>query len=202
MLSRFLKYHLLFLLSLFLFSLSVSAQEDTSKKSLPDSALYMIDSKEATKLQVEKLDKGLIKSVDVWKGEKAIEKFGDKGRNGVIVVTTKAPVHIDDDDIVFTKVEVPAAFPGGIDGWRMYLERNLRYPKAAQKRNTQGAVRVQMTVKKDGSVTDVAVLNDPGDGLGDESKRVVLKGPKWIPASEGGISVNYKFVQTITFQLQ
>jgi hypothetical protein len=30
-----------------------------------------------------------IATIEVFKGEKAMNKFGEKGRNGVIVITTK-----------------------------------------------------------------------------------------------------------------
>lgn len=109
---------------------------------------------------------------------------------------------LTDYDAVFTKVEVAASFPGGIDGWRRYLERNLAYPEAAQENGTQGVVRVQMVVDKDGNITEVQALNDPGEGLAEEAMRVIKKGPKWVPAEQNGRKVTYRFVQTVTFQLQ
>ena len=109
---------------------------------------------------------------------------------------------LTDYDQIFTKVEVAASFPGGIDGWRRYLERNLAYPEAAQENGTQGVVRVQMVVDKDGNITEVQALNDPGEGLAEEAMRVIKKGPKWVPAEQNGRKVTYRFVQTVTFQLQ
>lgn len=49
----------------------------------------ILDGDEATVEILKKLDPDKIASVDVLKGEKAIEKFGEKGKYGVIVVTTK-----------------------------------------------------------------------------------------------------------------
>lgn len=109
---------------------------------------------------------------------------------------------LTDYDAVFTKVEVAASFPGGVEGWRRYLLRNLQYPEAAQENGTQGVVRVQMVVDKDGNITEVEALNDPGEGLAEEAKRVIKKGPKWVPAEQNGRKVTYRFVQTVTFQLQ
>jgi protein TonB len=109
---------------------------------------------------------------------------------------------VEDYDKTFTKVENPATFPGGMDGWKRYLERNFQYPEAAQEAGTQGVVRVQLVVDKDGNVTEVKALNDPGDGCAAEAERVIRKGPKWIPAEQNGRKVSYRFVQTVTFQLQ
>jgi TonB-dependent SusC/RagA subfamily outer membrane receptor len=52
-------------------------------------ALLIIDDKEVTKKEFDNLDTDNIESVNVLKGKAATEKYGDKGKNGVIVVTTK-----------------------------------------------------------------------------------------------------------------
>jgi len=98
--------------------------------------------------------------------------------------------------------EKPAAFPGGIDGWRKYLEANLQYPKKAQKKQIQGLVRVKMVVDAKGNVGEVEAMNDPGGGLAAEAVRVIKEGPKWIPAFQNGKNVTFRFVQSITFALQ
>lgn len=116
--------------------------------------------------------------------------------------TVVAPVvQAEDYDKTFTKVENPATFPGGMDGWRRYLERNLSFPESAQEAGTQGVVRVQLVVDKEGNVSEVKALNDPGDGLAAEAERVIRKGPKWNPAEQNGRKVTFRFVQQVTFQL-
>lgn len=99
------------------------------------------------------------------------------------------------------KVETVASFSGGVNAWRRYLEHNLCYPEAAQKNNTQGVIRVEMLVDKEGKISEVKALNDPGDGLANEAMRVVKMGPDWIPAMQDGKPVTYRFVQTVTFRL-
>ena len=108
----------------------------------------------------------------------------------------------EDYDKVFTKVENPATFPGGPDGWRRYLERNLQYPESAQENGTQGVVRVQFIIDKEGNISEVQALNNPGDGLAEEAMRIIKKGPKWVPAEQNGRKVIYRHIQAITFQLQ
>jgi len=51
--------------------------------------LIFIDGKEASKEEMEKLDSNSIESVNVYKGESAIKKYGEKAKNGVIQITTK-----------------------------------------------------------------------------------------------------------------
>ncbi|WP_316824180.1 TonB-dependent receptor [Pedobacter miscanthi] len=49
--------------------------------------LYIIDGEEAT--GTEKLDKKRIQSIDVIKDAAGVSKYGEKGKNGVIIITTK-----------------------------------------------------------------------------------------------------------------
>lgn len=51
--------------------------------------LIILDGKEITKKEMDALDTDAIKSIDVYKGTKAIEKYGKKAINGVIVISKK-----------------------------------------------------------------------------------------------------------------
>lgn len=53
------------------------------------SPLYVVDNKEMEKEQIQKLSPDSIQSMNVLKGEEATKKHGDKGKNGVIEITTK-----------------------------------------------------------------------------------------------------------------
>ncbi len=51
--------------------------------------LYTVDGKETLAEDVEKLDPNTIERIDVLKGEAATDKYGDKGRNGVVLIVLK-----------------------------------------------------------------------------------------------------------------
>ena len=55
-------------------------------------ALYIIDGKESTKADLDKLPPNSIESVNVLKGAIAEKEYGDKGKNGVIKITTKKKI--------------------------------------------------------------------------------------------------------------
>ncbi len=55
----------------------------------PTGALYYIDGKEASYENVEKLNPDFIESISILKGESATKTYGEKGRNGVILIKTK-----------------------------------------------------------------------------------------------------------------
>ena len=54
-----------------------------------DSPIFIIDGKETSKEEMEKLGPDSIESVSVLKGESANNVYGEKGKNGVILITTK-----------------------------------------------------------------------------------------------------------------
>lgn len=149
--------------------------------------------------EIEKIEEAKIGTIN-QEGTKdeGIVAPPDKGTGEV--VQPKAPE--EDYDKVFTKVENPAEFPGGPDAWRRYLERNLQYPDAAQENGTQGVVKVQFIVDKEGTISEVQALNDPGDGLAEEAVRIIKRGPKWTPAEQNGRKVIYRHIQAITFRLE
>lgn len=107
----------------------------------------------------------------------------------------------DDYDKIFTVVEIPAHFPGGADGWRKYLERNLNRDIAVQNGAPLGTyiVQVSFVVDKSGFISDVKAQNDPGYGTKEEAIRVIKNGPNWEPAVQNGRNVNYRHVQNIVF---
>lgn len=59
------------------------------KPSHSDEPLIIVDGKEVPNGIIADLDPNKIESISVLKDEKAIEKYGEKGKNGVIVVITK-----------------------------------------------------------------------------------------------------------------
>jgi protein TonB len=113
----------------------------------------------------------------------------------------EAPKVEEDYDKVFTVVQIPAEFPGGLSQWTKYLERNLNRDVP----NDNGAppgkytVVVSFIVAKDGSISDVTAENDPGYGTKAEAIKVIQKGPKWKPAVQNGRNVIYRHKQSITF---
>jgi len=51
--------------------------------------IYILNDKEISKKEMDKINPDDIESINVYKGKKAQEKYGDKGKNGVIEITKK-----------------------------------------------------------------------------------------------------------------
>src|SRR6195952_3413053 len=115
----------------------------------------------------------------------------------------EAPKKVEEDyDKVFTKVEKEAKFPGGMDGWKRYLERNLNANVAADDGAPTGnyTVKVQFIVDKEGGISNVQAIEVPKacPSCGPEAVKVIKKGPKWEPAVQNGRNVIYQAIQYVT----
>lgn len=110
----------------------------------------------------------------------------------------------DDENKVFTKVEVEAEFPGGNASWGNYLRKNLNGDVAVENGAEEGTytVVVKFIVSKDGSLSEITCASDPGHGMCAEAVRVIKKGPKWTPAIQNGRNVNAYRTQPIIFLVQ
>jgi protein TonB len=113
----------------------------------------------------------------------------------------EAPKQEEDYDKVFTVVQIPAEFPGGLPAWTKYLTRNLNSDIPVQNGAPPGKYTVFVTfiVAKDGAISEVQAENDPGYGTKAEAVRVIQKGPSWKPAVQNGRNVIYRHKQGITF---
>jgi len=116
--------------------------------------------------------------------------------------TVEAPKE-EDYDKVFTVVQIPAEFPGGLPAWAKYLERNLNRDLPVDNGAPPGkyTVIVSFIVDKNGGISEVQAENDPGYGTKEEAVRVIKKGPSWKPAVQNGRNVIYRHRQSITFMV-
>ena len=110
----------------------------------------------------------------------------------------------DDENKIFNKVEVEAAFPGGDAAWRNYLQKNLNPDVPVENGATEGTytVIVKFVVSRDGSLSDVSCESDPGHGMCAEAIRVIKKTRNWTPAIQNGRNVNAYRRQPVTFQVE
>lgn len=108
------------------------------------------------------------------------------------------------DNTVYTtgSVEVYPEFPGGMEAWAKFIQKNLRYPYMAQENEIQGKVYVSFVVEKDGSITDVKVLRGIGAGCDEEAVRVIKKSPKWKAGMQNDQTVRVRYQMPINYTLQ
>jgi len=107
--------------------------------------------------------------------------FG-QSRDAITVQTS------DTTQRVFEKIEVEASVD--VQQWIDHLTKHLQSPikKAVKKGMKPGTytVQVKFLIEKDGSISDVHALNDPGYSLAEAAEKVVRTGPKWKPGTQNG----------------
>jgi hypothetical protein len=105
------------------------------------------------------------------------------------------------NNVVFTKAEVDAQFPGGIQAWGNYIGNNLDPNLPVKNGAPVGKYKViiRFIINKDGSISDIQPETSFGYGMEDEAIRVIKMAPKWIPAMQNKQKVNAYKRQPITF---
>lgn len=76
---------------------------------------------------------------------------------------------------------------GGNRAFQAYLEQHKVYPPEAGKHHVSGDLELIGTVYEDGNVGDIRALNRLGYGCEEEAERLLMNGPKWIPAYIHGV---------------
>lgn len=98
-------------------------------------------------------------------------------------------------------VDVYPEFPGGMNAWAKYIQRNLRYPGIAQEEGVQGKVYLSFVIEKDGSITDVKIIKGIGYGCDEEAVRVIKKSPKWQAGKQNNTAVRVRYNMPISYTL-
>ncbi|WP_199118946.1 energy transducer TonB [Pedobacter sp. ASV28] len=98
-------------------------------------------------------------------------------------------------------VDVYPEFPGGMNAWAKYIQRNLRYPSMAQDEGIQGKVFLSFVVEKDGSITDVKIIKGIGYGCDDEAIRVIKKSPRWKAGMQNNLPVRVRYQMPISYMM-
>ncbi len=104
-------------------------------------------------------------------------------------------------DEIFTVVEEPCQFPGGMGALMKFLSKNIVYPEIAQDNGIQGRVIVSFVVEKNGLPSQVKVVRGVDPALDKEAVRVVKKMPAWKPGKQQGKAVRQRFTLPVQFRL-
>lgn len=107
----------------------------------------------------------------------------------------------EDEDKIFTVVEQPAEFDGGMAALYKFIGKNLKYPASARRMGIEGSVYVSFVVDKAGVISDVAIVKGISADCDKEAERVVKMMPNWKPGKQNGRPVKSRFVLPIKFKL-
>ena len=174
-------------------------RSDTSGKE----PLFILDGKEISKEEMQKIDQNTIQSINVLKDEAGKVKYGDRGKNGVVEIIVKSSAGEaarNDQSKIFVQTEQPASI--GSEEWMKFLEQNITpLVEEVSKKAPNGkyTVQVRFVVNTDGSLTDLSLIDEPGYSIGELVLPMMKKAPKWKPAIQNGHPVRSYHTQPITF---
>jgi len=199
-------------------------------KNAMDKILVVIDGVIHEKDGMSSISQEDIEMMSVLTAESATNKYGEKGKNGAIEVTTfKTGEKRPDGTIVavipgdpktgnekmevvqsiskpgneaFVVVEEMPKFPGGTDAMVAWITSNLKYPAEALKSKITGKVYVNFAVSTKGKVKNVVVSKSANPLLDAEAIRVISSMPDWEPGTQGGKSVEVQIKVPVEFKLK
>jgi TonB family protein len=184
------------------------------------SPLVVIDGK-ITEIDIKIIDPKAIESIVVLKDKPAVEKYGEKGKDGVIEITTiknnepekwdnishiKVEKYDGDQKVQkegFVVVEEMPEFPGGgKDELAAWISANIKYPGEAVKNKITGQVIVRFLVSSSGKIREVKALQPVNPLLGAEAERVISSMPDWKPGKQAGKPVDVYIKIPVKFDLK
>lgn len=133
-----------------------------------------------------------------WKNGQT--KRDDLFHNGELIVGKCIDSLVN--EIEYFPYEVMPEFPGGENGLKKYLSKNIRYPLYSQMRGIQGRVLVIFVVAKSGSIIKTEIKESVSPDIDAEALRLVKRMPKWKPGLQDGEAVDVKYILPINFRLQ
>jgi N-acetylmuramoyl-L-alanine amidase len=185
--------------------------DKTDGYKIPSGTIIFADGKKISKDEMKSIPPNTIYSINVLKGGTAEKKYGTKGKNGVIEITTKKAHEINNTELylpeskkdsipnkIFTQVENEASFPGGHIEWQKYIAKNFQASLDSFTTADFGTCILRFIVNTDGTVSDVRATTMKGTQLAKTAVNAVKNGPKWIPASQNGHTVASYRLQPIT----
>ena len=105
-------------------------------------------------------------------------------------------------ELYYEFAEVPAYFKYGEDSLNKFLSASIKYPEIARKALIQGKVTLNFIIEKDGSVSDIQVMDGVHVALNTEAVRVLmLTDGLWMPARIDESPVRCAFILPIKFAI-
>ena len=94
----------------------------------------------------------------------------------------------------------PEYSDGGMQGFYTYVNKHFKVPKV--NKDMTARIYLSFVIEKDGSMSNIKILRDPGYGMGDEAVRVLKSmDQKWIPGEMNGEIIRASYTLPITINI-
>lgn len=123
-------------------------------------------------------------------------KFGDEliaVRNGYTGDLEKSPDAGEGNTIYnIAGIQIPPNYPDGNIAFKDFILSKIKITEVPKDVKMLKAY-VSFVVEKDGMLTDIKTLRDPGFGIGKELERAISQSPKWNPGVQNGKPVRTRY---------
>lgn len=120
-----------------------------------------------------------------------------------VVQTVPVEEEVVEDDQPFLIAETMPSFQGGdLNTFRNWVQQNVKFPQIALENGIQGRVVLSFVIEKDGTLTNIEVLQAPDRSLSEEAVRVLETSPKWEPGMQSNKAVRVKYTLPVDFQIR
>ena len=92
-------------------------------------------------------------------------------------------------------------FPGGTEGIREWLSKNITYPETAKANGLEGKVYISLVINSKGKVVFPKVVRGLSPELDAEALKLVTQMPEWKPAIQNGVPVSVSYTVPIKFSM-
>jgi TonB family protein len=137
-------------------------------------------------------------------GKEAIDKYGEKGANGVMEITTRKKASEMGLNPPYPRL-APQDFPtfGGKDHklFNDWVTEQVKYPPEATAKNAEGYVTVSFTIEMDGTITNIKSASATDPLLSNEVIRAIRTAPRWDRPKNSEISEPFNLMVTVGFKL-
>jgi TonB family protein len=138
-------------------------------------------------------------------GKQATDKYGEKGANGVLEITTRKKALEMGLKPPFPRLapdDYPTFMNQRFTGFNEWVASKVEYPAEARAQKLEGWVTVRFTVELNGSVSNPESYSGRADQiLVNEVKRVVLSSPQWDAPKNPAVDAPFPSSVTLKFKL-
>ncbi|MFI3320504.1 MAG: energy transducer TonB [Rikenellaceae bacterium] len=128
--------------------------------------------------------------------------FAEFDEETEIIQTVEEKEEVIEDDQPFLFAETMPSFQGGdLSTFHKWVQSNVKYPQIAAENGVSGRVILTFVIEKDGSLTNIQVLQTPDRSLSEEAIRVLKSSPKWTAGKQRNQSVRVKFTLPVVFSI-
>ena len=146
-------------------------------------------------------DLGIVKVLSL---KESTDKYGEKGKNGVVEITTRKKALEMGLNPPFRRLkpeDLPTFQGNGVTSFDGWVISQVKFPPEAFANGIQGRVNVNFSVGLDGSLGNIRTIGTPDPVLADAVLKVIESSPKWDPPKNPAVDEAYAYSVTVKFTL-